>query len=170
MEHQDHSGSNLDDNWPAGVKGVGKRTNLILGENVAFGGNVLLYCNAPIEIGDNTIVGINATIHTSTHNYNDHPIWTKRIDRPVKIGKHVWIGTTALILPGVIIEDYAVVGSGSVVTANVPKGAIVAGNPAVIIKIRQPCIYEKTPLITNPSEAVIVKEGFLTRYCKERKR
>jgi maltose O-acetyltransferase len=50
--------------------------------------------------------------------------------RPVRIGSHVWIGSGAIILPGVTIGDDAVVGAGSVVTRDVPAGAKVMGNPA----------------------------------------
>ncbi|MNW18208.1 Galactoside O-acetyltransferase [compost metagenome] len=51
------------------------------------------------------------------------------------IGNNVWIGGAAIILPGVIIGDNAVVGAGSVVTRDVPAGATVVGNPA---RVRQP--------------------------------
>jgi len=44
------------------------------------------------------------------------------------------IGTRAIILPGVKIGDEVVVGSGSVVTKDIPSNCIVAGNPAKIIK------------------------------------
>jgi maltose O-acetyltransferase len=50
--------------------------------------------------------------------------------RPVRVGSNVWIGGNALVLPGVIIGDDAVIGAGSVVTRNVASGAVVAGNPA----------------------------------------
>jgi acetyltransferase-like isoleucine patch superfamily enzyme len=54
--------------------------------------------------------------------------------QPVAIGDHVWIGTGAVVLPGVTIGDGAVVGAGSVVTCDVPSGSVVAGNPARIIR------------------------------------
>ena len=54
----------------------------------------------------------------------------------VKIGNDVTIGTNSIILPGVTIHDGAIVGAGSVVTHDVPPFAIVAGNPATIIKYR----------------------------------
>jgi acetyltransferase-like isoleucine patch superfamily enzyme len=123
------------------------KDNVSVGENVSFGGNVFLSGSAPISIGSDTMIGYNVTIHTSTHDYNVHPIWTKRIDRPVEIGKHVWIGTGAIILPGTKIGDYAVVGAGSVVNRHVPDRAILAGNPARIIKYRDlppedsTCVY-----------------------------
>jgi acetyltransferase-like isoleucine patch superfamily enzyme len=40
------------------------------------------------------MIAYNTIIHTSTHDYNSHPMWLKRIDRPVEIGKHVWIGAS----------------------------------------------------------------------------
>lgn len=54
----------------------------------------------------------------------------------VRVGNDVWIGRSAIVLGGVAIGDGAVVGAGSVVTKNVPPYAIVAGNPARIIRYR----------------------------------
>lgn len=54
----------------------------------------------------------------------------------VQIGNDVWIGRSAIVLSGVIIGDGAVIGAGSVVTKDVPSYAIVAGNPARIIRYR----------------------------------
>jgi Hexapeptide repeat of succinyl-transferase len=50
--------------------------------------------------------------------------------RPVRIGRNVWIGAGAIILPGVSIADDAQIGAGSVVTRDVPAGATAFGNPA----------------------------------------
>lgn len=137
-----------------------------IGDRVSFGGNVLLYGTAPIEIGDNTMIAYHVIFHTSTHDYTDHPMWTKRIDRPIKVGKHVWIGTGAIILPGVIIGDYAVVAAGSVVNANVPEGAIVGGNPARILKYREKEMYLKDQLIFERDEAAITPLSYLENNCK----
>jgi acetyltransferase-like isoleucine patch superfamily enzyme len=149
---------------PPGTVCVGDTANLFIGINVSFGGNVLLYANAPIEIGDHTIIGINATLHTTTHDYRDHPMYKNRIDRPIKIGQHAWIGTGAIILAGVIIEDYAVVGAGSIVNARVPRGAIVAGNPARIIGYRPDEVYQLIPT----EERYIIRQGYVEKYCRER--
>ena len=52
--------------------------------------------------------------------------------------KKCWIGAGSTILPGVTVGENAVVGAGSVVTKDVPDNAIVAGNPAIIIRMIEP--------------------------------
>lgn len=52
------------------------------------------------------------------------------------IGSDVWIGTEALILSGVTIGDGAVIAARAVVTSDVPPYAVVAGNPAKVVKFR----------------------------------
>ncbi|MFZ5775279.1 MAG: CatB-related O-acetyltransferase [Thermodesulfobacteriota bacterium] len=54
----------------------------------------------------------------------------------VVIGNDVWIGREALILSGVTIGDGAVIGAGAVVSREVPPYAVVAGNPARLIRKR----------------------------------
>ena len=56
--------------------------------------------------------------------------------RRTLVGHDVWIGRSAILLPGVCVADGAVVGAGSVVTKPVPPYAIVAGNPARLIRYR----------------------------------
>jgi len=81
-----------------------------------------------ISIGENTIIGYNATI--LSHEF------LPREDRlgKVEIGSWVLVGANATILPGVRIGDGAVVAAGAVVTQDVPSGALVAGVPARVVK------------------------------------
>lgn len=55
---------------------------------------------------------------------------------PIRVGNDVWIGAAAHILSGVTIGHGAVVGAGSVITSDVPPYAIVAGNPARVLRYR----------------------------------
>lgn len=153
---------------PDSVTVIGHREKVILGEQVSFGGEVVLYANEEIKIGSNTMIGMRTIIHTSTHDHHQHPMWRYRVDKPIAIGQHVWIGTSCIILAGVIIEDYAVIAAGSVVTSNVPKGAIVGGNPARIISYRDPEVYKGPLSIKLWSEALPKVEGYLDKWCKER--
>ena len=62
--------------------------------------------------------------------------------KPVRIGSDVYIGHGAMIMPGVTIGDGAIVGAEAVVTKNVPPYAIVAGNPARLVRFRlDPMIF-----------------------------
>lgn len=54
--------------------------------------------------------------------------------KPVRIREGAWIGFNAIILKGVTVGKGAIVGAGSVVTKDVPDFAVVAGNPARVVK------------------------------------
>lgn len=132
------------------------------GESVSFGGGVILQLNASVQIGRGTMIGCGAIIHTATHDPAAHPMWAVRLDRPVEIGEFVWIGMGALIFPGVRIGDHAIVGAGAVVTRNVPSGAVVAGNPARLLRYRDPASYTDKPVDDFARvEVEIQKAGFL---------
>ena len=53
---------------------------------------------------------------------------------PVRIGNGVWIGAGAVILPGVTIGDYAVIGAGSIVTKDIPANMIAFGDPCRVVR------------------------------------
>jgi maltose O-acetyltransferase len=54
--------------------------------------------------------------------------------KPITIGKRVWIGGGAIVLPGVTIGDDTTIGAGSVVSRDVPSGVIAAGNPCKVLR------------------------------------
>jgi acetyltransferase-like isoleucine patch superfamily enzyme len=106
---------------------AGENATMILGDNVYLNAGVILSSKARIEVGDSTLIGHQTIIFdTDWHGIDGH--YAK--EAPIRIGKHVWIGTRAIILKGVTIGDNAIVGAGSVVTKNVAENTIVAGNPA----------------------------------------
>ena len=93
---------------------------------------VTITCASQIHIGKNCHIARGAVIR----DYDGHYIETLnyRTSKPVHIGDNVWIGYGAYILKGVTIGEGAVIAANSVVTKDVPAHAIVAGNPAKIIR------------------------------------
>lgn len=109
--------------------------NIILGKNVLINYDCVLQDCCTITIGDNSLIGPGVKIVTASHPYEAE----KRRDwsvtcSPITIGEDVWIGAGAVILPGVTVGARSIIGAGSVVTKDVPPDAIVAGNPAKIIR------------------------------------
>ncbi|GAJ38348.1 putative acetyltransferase [Parageobacillus caldoxylosilyticus NBRC 107762] len=80
------------------------------------------------------------TSHTFLYNpydeLNNGVTYYNRFKEECEVGNDVWIGANSTILRGVTIGDGAVVGANSIVTKSVPPYAVVAGNPARIIKYR----------------------------------
>jgi len=113
---------------------ISNMENLKIGENCAIASFVHIWANDLIHVGENTVIASHVQITTSTHDYNHRPYRGKRIDKPITIGANVWIGSGAIIMPGVTIGDNAVIGAGSVVTKNIPENTLAYGVPAKIVK------------------------------------
>jgi len=79
-----------------------------------------------IHIGDESYVASGAIIFA--HDYS------RDMHTETYIGRKCFIGANAIILPGIVIGDSVIVGSGSVVTKNVQSNSIIVGNPAKVIK------------------------------------
>lgn len=111
---------------------------LKIGNNSGIGKYSELY--GDITIGENVMMGTNCIIYTRNHSFEriDIPMKEQGFQevKPVIIENDVWIGGRVTILPGVYVGKGAILGAGSVITKDVPKYAIVGGNPAKIIKYR----------------------------------
>jgi acetyltransferase-like isoleucine patch superfamily enzyme len=113
------------------------RALIKVGNDCGLTGTTLVAAEG-IEIGDRVLIGANVTIVDTDF----HPLdWEERRrdinrgkHRPVIIEDDVFIGMNTLVLKGVRIGRGSVIGAGSVVTKDVPPNAIVAGNPAQIVR------------------------------------
>lgn len=96
---------------------------------------VTMLDNAPINIGNNILIGPNVQFYTPTHPL-DHRFrrnWEATF-ASITIEDDVWIGGNAVICQGVTVGAGSVIAAGSVVTKNVPRGTLVGGIPAKVIK------------------------------------
>ena len=128
---------------------VGPRGRVSFGE-CALAVGVRIICDAEVEIGDYTLMSWNVILMDSYRVPFD-PAERRRVltqaplcipryleaevpARPIRIGRAAWIGFDVCILPGVTIGDGSIVGARSVVMDDVPPCALVAGNPACVIR------------------------------------
>jgi maltose O-acetyltransferase len=108
--------------------------NIELGERVFFNFNCVVLDVCPVRIGDFTLFGPAVQIYTAMHPLDAAERRRTEYGKPVAIGRDVWVGGGALILPGVTIGDEAVIGAGAVVTRDVPAKVFAAGNPCRVIR------------------------------------
>jgi maltose O-acetyltransferase len=107
--------------------------NITIGPGVFINFNCVILDVSSVTIGAGTQIGPAVQLYTA-----DHPrdpadrAAGKEFGRPLSVGRNVWIGGGAILLPGITVGDDAIIGAGSVVTRDVPEGVTVFGNPARI--------------------------------------
>ena len=132
---------------------LGDKKRLTIG-SYTFIGKVHISLHAEVEIGERVCINDGVELLTGSHDISD-PKW-QHIGKKITIGDYVWIGTGALILPGVSIGRGAVIGAKAVVTKSVAAGAIVVGNPA------KPILKERCEnLDYNPCEFLAANRAWL---------
>jgi acetyltransferase-like isoleucine patch superfamily enzyme len=132
------------------VLDVGPAGRVSLGE-CAFVSSARIICDLEVEIGDYALIGWSVVIMDTYRVPMNMEMRRKALARsamtlerrlesagearPVRIGRNVWIGFEAVILPGVTVGEGAVIGARSVVAENVPPFTIVAGNPGRVVRV-----------------------------------
>ena len=130
-----------------------EQSTVRMGAGVLLAHDVQLHLRdrgAVIEIGDGTFVNHRTELVAHQHvrlgrdcllawdvlvlDSDSHSVDGGPRSAPVVIGDRVWIGCRATVLKGVTVGDGAVVAAGAVVTGDVPPRALVAGNPARIVR------------------------------------
>jgi len=117
--------------------------SLIVKDGCSIGPRVRLDARKGLTIEENVTISCEAMIWTLHH--DPHDINFKTVGKEVTIRKNAWICSRAIILPGITVGKFAVVGAGAVVTKDVPDYAIVGGNPAKIIGERTRKDYDYRP-------------------------
>ncbi len=109
--------------------------NIYTGKNFYANFDCTFLDTCPITIGDNVMFAPGVQLYTATHPLDpDERNSGLEFGKPITIGNNVWIGGSAIVIPGVTLGDNVVVGAGSVVTKSFPANSVIAGNPAKLIK------------------------------------
>ena len=109
----------------------GKHTTI--GKNVFINHGCSFLDLGGITIEDDVLIGPQVKLVTENHPVD--PSNRKSLDlKSIHIGKNVWLGAGAIILPGVTVGENSIVAAGAVVTKDVPSNTIVGGVPARFIK------------------------------------
>lgn len=100
---------------------------------VNFGGTFL--DGGEIIIGDYVQIGPNAGLYTPVHPIEPNLRKTGlELGRRIRICDNVWLGGSVVVNPGVTIGENSVIGSGSVVTKDIPANVVAVGNPCRVIR------------------------------------
>lgn len=108
--------------------------NIEIGENFYSNYNCTILDCAKVTIGNNVMFAPNVSLFTAGHPIHSEPR-NEGIEYafPITIGDNVWIGGNVVVNPGVSIGENCVIGSGSVVTKDIPANSIAVGNPCRVI-------------------------------------
>lgn len=108
--------------------------NLEMGQYSVLGDNVDCYTMDKITIGSKVAISQRAFLCTGTHDITSfrRPLVTK----PIVIEDHVWVCAEAMVHPGITLSEGSVVAAKAVVTKDVNRFEVVAGNPAKFVKLR----------------------------------
>jgi acetyltransferase-like isoleucine patch superfamily enzyme len=110
---------------------VGPGAKVRIGDDTHFDGDSRLICAVDVSIGARCAIAWEVLVmDTDFHRVDGRSSG----DAATSIGDHVWIGAGAKILKGVAVGDGAVIAAGAIVTRDVPAGALVAGNPARVVR------------------------------------
>lgn len=106
-----------------------------LGKNFFANFGLVLLDGTGITIGDDVMFGPRVCLTTATHPI-DPVVRTSGLEygQSITIGDRVWLGAQVVVNPGVSIGENTVIGSGSVVTKDIPANVVAAGNPCRVLR------------------------------------
>lgn len=112
---------------------------LSVGKHFAVNSGTYINAKGTISIGDDVIIGTNVTISSGMHpidGIESSVLSRPTIPKPIVLEDDIWIGSGAVIMPGVTLKKGTVVGANSTVTHDTEPYAVVAGSPARVLRYR----------------------------------
>ena len=113
-------------------------SKITIGNRVTSTGGLQIGAHCEVTIGDDVMFATNINITDGLHGHEsaNEPYKYQPISRvaPITIKRGCWIGQNVVILPGITIGEFSIIGANSVVTKSIPDRSIALGNPAKIVK------------------------------------
>jgi len=113
-------------------------SKIIIGNNVTSTADLQIAAQSEIKIEDDVIFASNIHINDAFHGFEtaNKPYKYQKIFRiaPIRIKRGCWVGQNVVILPGVTIGEYTIIGANSVVSKSIPSRSIAVGIPARVVK------------------------------------
>ncbi len=109
--------------------------NTYFGKGVYANSHLTLVDDTKIIIGDKVMMGPNVSLCTAGHPLSPKlRLQAAQFNKPVTIGKNVWLGAGVTVLPGVTIGENSVIGAHSLVTKDIPANVLAFGTPCRVIR------------------------------------
>jgi acetyltransferase-like isoleucine patch superfamily enzyme len=108
--------------------------NIRVGRNVFINQGCTLNDLGGIDIGDDVLIGPRVSLITSGHPLDPVQRRKQIVAAPIVVERNVWLCAGAIVLHGVTVGQDSVVAAGAVVTRDVPRGTLVAGVPARVVR------------------------------------
>lgn len=124
------------------IKFAGGDGNVEIGPRCYLNSGVVIYSGNGVRMGTGVLIAANTTLASTNHEYRDRnrTIIEQRFMPSrggIVIGDDCWIGANCVLLDGTTLGKGCVVGAGAVIKGEWPDYAVIAGNPARIVRYRE---------------------------------
>jgi acetyltransferase-like isoleucine patch superfamily enzyme len=118
-----------------------------IGAGSWLGGRIVIESYGKVSIGRNVMMNHGIQLYSTQHDIDDPGFRGER--RTISIGDYAWLPRRIIVLPGVRIGSHAVIGTGSVVSRDVPDYGVAIGNPARVVRERARVRYTYVPIFVD---------------------
>jgi len=108
--------------WKAEIK---YPHNITLGRRVVIGSECTVGARAPVYLGDDVLLSKGVVVETGTADISTPPPY-RRMAKPIRIERGVWMGARAMVMGGVTIGENSIIAAGAVVRKSVPANSFVS--------------------------------------------
>ena len=108
--------------------------NIECGSGIIINPQCYFAAKGGIIMGDGVTISAGAKILSSSLKVENGVVQRRHIHKQVTLGKGVWIGAGAMVMPGVTIGENTIIAAGAVVTKDIPANVVAAGVPAQVIR------------------------------------